>query len=1281
MSFSVHAAKGTDTKSPNTEYVTEIELNESSSSTTSSPMNSPNPNNYTPAEEEKKRAAGGSIFMFCTKNDIAHLLIASVLICLSSVGTPVQTILYGKIFGKLTTFLGGSTSFTQFIDQTRLLCGLIMAVGGAKGIFTWLAIYYWMQFGEKQQSRARRAIYKQVLQSPPDWFHSSKNLIGDATLVNRCIEELRAGTSETTGLLVGTAATIVFLFGTAMYHSWLLTLVILATVPVMAICSFLFGRMTSLAATEENAASAGASKILDWVLVKAPAVRQFNAKDFEAARFSRAVDLSAKAYFKLAHAASLNVGILRALSLLVFVQGFWFGNHMIMKGKLSVDQVFTTFSSCLMLGTNVSAASQMFATLNKAQAAAVRIRDYMTLELSGYKPKGGCKPSGGCEKNIRGKVEFKDVSYNFQSRKGLVLDKVNIAFGPETTHYVVGKSGSGKSTLSQLLMGFYEPLLGTILIDGQKIADDLKDTLRLFITLVQSDAVVFNDSVRNNVAMAVLDRSQCLEGVPDYLIDDACEFALLKDVIGGLGNSTASLVSSETLSGGQKQRLALARAKIRDPPILILDEAWSAVDVVSRKQLHASVKRWRKGKTTIIITHEYTGIEDDDNVVVMAGGSVKRQGRFKELKDTLMVPEDRPVISETVDPEVGTPLISEEKNSFQALSAKRRSILANLRNPAILEDLEKGEPPKEVILLVGAILNYCRQSISRPLLVAIGLGSAVLGAIAAPLFSYAFSHLLANMVATTVDRGTRGLAKTLLQWSCAVAGIAVADGLFKYVSQYVLSCASEHWVVGLRKKALTVINEQDLSFFSSHKPAEITALIMNDTRDLRALVGEFLAVAITIVTTLLVGVVWALVVGWKLALVGIAFVPLVLIITTAYGGLLGRYENSYKAAVAVVENTSHETLAGWRTIFSFGLEDHFAAKTDSQMNDLRSVGTSRAIATGCGIALSDACTAVATGTILYYGMSLVGKGAYSQSQVLQVITLLTFSLTNASSMLSQLPEIARGQRAGTFLVDLLSQPSSRAETEGTYRPIRWTSGPALAFRNLSFTYGGRQPALNKLTFDVANGETVAVVGASGLGKSTLVSLLTRLYRAPSQSVYVANCDLNSVDVSWLREAVAVVPQTPSFFDGTIYENLVYGMERARISDNKVLLALRDANIDTFVRSLPDGWNTIMGETAVFSTGQLQRLAIARALMRSPKVLVLDEATANLDPENANAVVELVKTTLSQMGITVVLVTHDMELMKAASRVVVLKNGSLVQNGPFSTIHNTDELYRITAYTE
>lgn len=1276
--MTLYDAKLADSKSQHRAYVAEIELNESSHSTTSSPMSSPNPNTYTPKKDEREKPSKEGIFMFSDKHDIVHLTVATVLICLSSVATPVQTVLYGKIFGELAKFLSGFSSFGKFMHQVRLLCGLIMAVGGIKGVFTWLAIFFWMQFGEKQQSRARKAVYKQLLQRPPDWFHTSKNLFGDATLVNRCIEELRAGTSETVGLLVGTAATILFLFGTAMYHSWLLTLVILATVPLMGLSSFVFGRLTFLAAAEENTASAGASKILNWVLVQAAPVRQFNAKDFEAARFSKAVNLSAKAYFKCAHAASFNVGVLRTFSLLVFVQGFWFGNHMIMMGKLSVDQVFTTFSACLMLGTNISAASQLLATLNKAQAAAVRIRDYMMLEPS------ECKPTGGCEKVILGKVEFRGVSFKFLSRDELVLKDVCFNFEPGQMHYVVGESGSGKSTLSQLLVGFYEPLTGTILVDGKPIGEFSKEALRLSITLVQSDAMVFNDSVRNNVGMAVLDRFSSLEDVPNSLIEEACEFALLKDVIGDLGNSTSSIVSSETLSGGQKQRLALARAKIRDPPILILDEAWSAVDGASRKQLHASVRRWRKGKTTIIITHEYTGIGNDDNVVVMAGGRIKCHGPFQEVRQSLKTADERPSSSQTVSralSKIPPDSLSKNEPSIEALSAKRRSILDHLRNPVILEDLEKGELPKKAILLVSQILNYSRRSIRSPALVSIGLGATVLGAVTSPLFSYAFSHLLANMVATTVDRSSHGLAKTLLQWSCAVAGIAVADGLLKYLSQYVLSYASEQWVVGLRKKALTVLNDQDLSYFSCHKPAEITALVMNDTRDLRALVAEFLMVAITIVTSLLVGVVWALVAGWKLALVGLAFVPLILAITTVYGGLLGHYENSYKAAVAVVENGSHEALSGWRTVFSYGLAEHFAAKTDAEMRILQSGGTSRAIATGCGLALSDACTAVATGTILYYGMRLVGEGAYTQSQVLQVITLLTFSLSNASSMLQQVPEIARGQRAGTFLVDLLSQTPSKTETEGTYRPIRWTSGPAVAFRNVSFAYEGSQMVLNRLSFEVGNGETVAVVGASGLGKSTMVSLLTRLYRAPSQSIYVANCDLASVDVAWLREAVAVVPQTPAFFDGSIYENLVYGMEKARVSDDKVVQALHNANIYTTVVSLPEGWNSRMGETAVFSTGQLQRLAIARALMRGPKVLVLDEATANLDPENASAVADLVKTKLSLMGITVLLVTHDVELMRAASRVVALKKGSVVQNGTSTTIEGTDEFHSIDAYSD
>lgn len=1200
-------------------------------------------------------------FIFYSSKDIPHLTLATLLVCISAAGSPVQTVLYGNIFTKLSQFLLGKyASVGHFVKDVRFGCLLIILTGAIKALFTFLGISTWMKYGEVQQKRARTILYNATLNRKFEWLDKQENLMGELSQVNRCVEELRNGLSEEMGLLIQAIATVISLFVTAMYHSWNLTLVIMTTAPVMALLGWIFGKLTYNSSKLENNLNSEASKVLDWSLVSGDVVRAFNGKFIEIVKFNKIVNLSAKAYYRLAFAMSANSGSIKFLAFMMFVQGFWFGIHMLKSGKLHINQVFTCFSACLMLGLQFGEITSILAALQIARAAVDKIEEYSIESQTECESERGSVSPHTCPHNCLGDFKFNDVQFTYPTRPDLILKGVSFKIPLKTISFIVGESGSGKSTIAQLLMRFYNPTTGQVKVDGYDLFKLDSEWITDSFTFIQQSPTIFKTSVKKNISLLLK-----LDDVPEELIKDAISFSLLDDVINSLLEGSDSEIFQDKLSGGQQQRISIARAKIRNTPVLILDESLSALDVKTRDQLFERIRSWRRGRTTIVITHEFSHIRDEDYVVMVENGTIVKEGLYGDLGEQF---------SHRAAAE-----ITNEKLPNSDKSGKRFSKFDLLKNHPILKDLENstvsGPEPQTPVMGIFAILNYCRSTIDNKILICIGLFVSLIQGAANPVFSFCFSKLLSTMVRASVGIDVSG---DLTKWSCVVIGISATIGISQFVSQFILEYASENWVVNLRKEAFAKINEQDMSFFSKqNNPAELTALLMNDTRDLRNLVSGFLILAINLVSMVIVGIVWSIVTGWKLSLVGIAMVPVIIGVTAVYGKLLKGSESTYKSKIADLENHNHETVTGIRTILCMNMKQHFLDDFELAMKQVTKVGHVRAVHTGFGLALSELCTACATATILFYGMTLVAHGEYSQEQLLQVITLLTFTLASAGGLITQLPHITRGQRAGTYIINILKLKPSPAETEGHIIP-RPKQTWSLKFENLKFAYPNRptEYILRGISFSLAKNETLAILGESGCGKSTIVKLLTKLYGSNDRCIFYSGMDLNQLDLEWLRAKISIVPQFPKFFMGTIHENLVYGLTRKCIDE--IYSVLKLVNIYEFVISLPEGISTLIGEgsNSLISGGQLQRLSIARALLRNPQILILDECTSSLDPENKKIIREVIETLSKRCSI--LMVTHDKEMMKISHRALVLKNGYIVEEGTYEDlIEKRGELWRIS----
>lgn len=1210
------------------------------------------------------------LFIFANKSDWPYAIFGSILMCLSSLGSPVQTWLYGKTFSKLSKFLAGSySSSSVFLSDIRFLCLLIMAVGLIRLFLTWFSIHLWLIVGERNQKRARNTVLMLLMRKKLAWFDTKENLMGGLSQANRNIEEIRAGISENIAMLIEVVSSVVFLFINAMWLSWSLTLMVMALAPLMALLTYILGSKTFKYQKLENEFGSKALKILDWSFLNGDLVRLLNGKYVDMVSFNKIVEHSARAFYRMALAIAGNSSVLRLLSNLIFVQGFLFGSYLMQRGQLTIDQLFTAFSSCLLLGVQNSQIADIIAMLNKAKAAAHTIRssDMITDEngdLSELYLESDTDTLKFCEKIFFSSVNLENVSFSYHNGDSPILKEINASFSSSKMNFVVGESGSGKSTLVLLLMNFYTATGGTIYFGNHSLASLTQEQMLDAVSLVEPSPVVFEGLIYDNLQLGE-------ELISEDKIRKACSFARLGQFVDLQADGIFSPIVPSSLSGGQKQRLGLARAWLKDLPILILDESLSAIDSGTRKALLQDIRDWRKNRLTIYITHNSLEIRPEDFVLVLDRGTVKYQGTGSEMARTNVNVPRLPTES----------VVSKSESMFSEKKQKVRfSIYDYLHNPVILHDLEEQaqKPGTQATLGLFAILQFCFATIYSRVHMVIGLLLSLLNGFATPIISYCVSKMLSTAIDASYSSGS--FSQEMLMWAYIVVGLALADGTMYFVSQSLLQYATERWIVSLRENTMALIDEQDMTFFAreGQRPAELLALLMNDSRDLRNLVSEFLLALLLLVALTLLGVTWATVLGWKLALVGVAFVPLSIIVTIVYGIVLLRLETSYKDHVAVAENFVHSAVTGIRTVRSFGLEDRMQHQFEQKLVALRSVGIWRAFYTGLGVAISELCTSVATGTILYYGMSLVAQSQYSYSQLVEVITLLTFTMSSALSLMHKLPEVTRGKRSGLKLFWLLRLEKLAVETSGQLQ-VHSLRGieTILSFQNVDFLFPDQttlsyKRVLSGATLDIRKGETVALVGKSGLGKLTMALLLGRLYEQDRGKILYLERNLVDLNPDWYRSQVVVVPQHPRFFEGTIFENLVYGITQNDVSLDTVWARLEQCRIADFVRALPDGLDTVLGEgsNAQASMGQMQRLNICRGLVRNPKVLVLDECTANLDEANSEAIVEMVCGQLKteNPNFTVVFITHETSVMKAALRVVVLNSGKIVEEGTYEKLY-------------
>jgi ATP-binding cassette subfamily B protein len=529
-----------------------------------------------------------------------------------------------------------------------------------------------------------------------------------------------------------------------------------------------------------------------------------------------------------------------------------------------------------------------------------------------------------------------------------------------------------------------------------------------------------------------------------------------------------------------------------------------------------------------------------------------------------------------------------------------------------------------------------------------------------------FPQKIGVIVDQAANRGVDSLDRTALTL-CAIAAVQAVAGALRFA---LFTVSGERIVARLRADLFARLMEQEIAFFDQKKTGELTNRLASDTTVLQNTVSVNISMGLRFVGSIAGGVGFLLYTSWKLTLVMLAIVPPIALGAVAYGRRLRSLSRDVQDALASSSEVAEEALGGIRTVRSFTAEPSEVARYDAAVQRSFELARSRARlgATFMGIVSFAGYAAIAA--VLWRGGHLVAANELTAGDLTKFLIytlMVAFSLGGLSDVWA---DFMKASGAAERIFELLDRKPAIAAAGATLTEVLGS----VTFEDVAFSYPSRKDVavLRGIDLTVRPGEVVALVGPSGAGKSTIAALLTRLYDPDGGRVLVDGHDVRDLAPDGLRRSIGVVAQEPILFSCSVAENIRYG--RAGATDAEIEAAARTANAHDFVSRFPDGYRTLVGERGVqLSGGQKQRIAIARAVLKDPRVLVLDEATSALDAESEH----LVKQALDRLmeGRTTIIIAHRLSTVKDADRVCVLDAGRIVESGPHAALMGQDGLYR------
>ena len=861
---------------------------------------------------------------------------------------------------------------------------------------------------------------------------------------------------------------------------------------------------------------------------------------------------------------------------------FWQGSKFIVDGQMTLSQVLTIMLA-IMIGAfslgNVAPNIQAFTT---AVAAAAKI--FNTIDR--VSPLDPTSDAGETLEHVEGTVELRNIKHIYPSRpEVVVMEDVNLNVPAGKTTALVGASGSGKSTIVGLVERFYDPVGGNVYLDGHDITKLNLRWLRQQISLVSQEPTLFGTTIFGNIQHGLIGTKHEHESLEEQqvLIENAAKMANAHDFIVGLPEGYQTNVGERgfLLSGGQKQRIAIARAIVCDPKILLLDEATSALDTKSEGVVQAALDVAAQGRTTIVIAHRLSTIKTADNIVVMSRGRIVEQGSHDELLERqgayYSLVDAQRISAENKQQEIEEDA-AEEK--IDAELTKSASLQKTITDPK-LERMATGKSVSSAVLanrptisgphyslwtLIKVVGSFNRKEI--PIML-VGLAFCIVAGGGNPTQAVFFGQEIVSLSLPPPMYAT--LRSHANFWSLMYLMLALTQILAFSIQGIAFAYCSERLVHRARDKAFRVILRQDIAFFDKEENSagSLTSFLSTETTHLAGMSGVTLGTILVVSTTLIAAISLSCAINYKLALVCTATIPILLSCGFLRFWMLARFQARAKKAYESSASYACEATAAIRTVASLTREDdvwehYHQAIVAQEQRSLQSILRSSSL-----YAASQSFMFLCTALGFWYGGTLIANGEISELHFFICFSAIIFGAQSAGTIFSFAPDMSKARQAAKELKTLFDRVPPIDSWSPDGERFEHMEGN-IEFRDVHFRYPTRpeQPVLRGLNLTVKPGQYVALVGASGCGKSTTIALMERFYDPLSGGVFVDGKEISSLNINDYRGFLALVSQEPTLYQGTIRENILLGADRDDVPEEAIVQACKDANIYDFIISLP-----------------------------------------------------------------------------------------------------------------
>ncbi|XP_060673285.1 ABC transporter B family member 9 [Ziziphus jujuba] len=1211
------------------------------------------------------------LFAFADSLDMVLMVIGTI----SAIGNGMSQPLSSVLFGELITSIGSSET-SQILDQVSkvVLDFVYLAIGS--GIASFLQVSCWMVTGERQASRIRALYLKTILRQDIAFFDTDTKAGEFIGRMSGNIILIQDAMGEKIGKFIQNISTVLGGFIIAFAKGWVLALVLLSCIPCLAIAIATMVIVMMKTSNRGQLAYAEAGNVVEQIVGAIRTVASFTGEKQAIDKYNKKLEVAYKMSAKQGLATGLANGCFLVIFHGTYSLAIWYGSKLIIEKGYNGGTVINVMFAIMAGGLALGDISPSLNALSSGQAAA-----YKMLETIKRKPKIDVYDTNGIVlEDIEGEIEIKDVHFRYPARPDVeIFAGLSLQVPSGKTAALVGESGSGKSTVISLLERFYDPNAGEVYIDGIDLRKFQLKWIREKIGLVSQEPILFATSIKENIAYGK-------ENATDEEIRTSTKLANAAKFIDKLPKGLETLAGDKgtQLSGGQKQRIAIARAILKNPRILLLDEATSSLDTESERIVQDALVRVMQNRTTVVVAHRLRTIRNADIIAVLHQGKLVEQGTHDEL-----VKDPEGAYSQLVSLQEGAyetediqaSIVHERNTSFDmenntmVRSGNQRLSLRSSISTGSIGDEEsiirsKFDPQKKRSIPIKR-LAYLNKPEAPALLVGT-IAAGIQGVMPA-----VFGLLLANSF-EMFFKPPHQLRKDSKFWSLMFLVLGCIALVLAPIKNFFFGVAGARLIQRICLLTFKKVVHQEICWFDdpTNSSGAIGARLSLDASTMKILVGDALSLLVQSTATVMAALTIAFTANWILAFIVLLVSPILLIQGYIQKRILRGLGADAKAMYEEASQVANDAVGSIRTVASFCSESRVMEIYQKKCEATMKQEVKSGLVGGVGYGVSSFSLYCMQGLIFYVGAVLEKHGKATFGEVLKVFYALAISAIVASQNSGMANNINKAKDSAVSIFGILDQKPKidSSSNQGTTLPSIVGN---IEFEHVSFKYPTRPDIqiFKDLCLNIPSGKTVALVGESGSGKSTTISLIQRFYDPDSGRVKLDGIDIRKFRLNWLRHQMGLVSQEPILFNETIRANIAYGKQGDIVTEEEIIAAAKSANAHNFISCLPHSYETSVGERGVqLSGGQKQRIAIARAIVKNPKIFLLDEATSALDAESERVVQDALDSVM--VSRTTVVVAHRLTTIKEADIIAVFKDGVVVEKGTHENLMKiNDGAYR------